>query len=383
MTKLDAKPGGHPGSHPGNAVRSLGAVLLALLVGFLLVCLVSEEPLRAYRALLTGALPDIRWTEEGWSVRRLTRFGALIEDTVNLALLGLAVMFGFRARQFSMGADGQLFLSALAAVAVGVGMGSAWGTAPALAAAALVAMAVGFSWGWLAGALKSHFGVNEIVSTLMLNVVAIQLYRLIVTYAFNDPQAGFPVTPRLPEATVLATLLPRTNVTWLVLLVPVAALAAWFVLMRTRIGYEIRVVGDAPAFAAHAGIPSGRTVAMAMGLGGLFAGLAGLHLSHGLLRRMPVDLAPGLGFEGLMVALLGRNDPRGVVLAAFLYAYLKVGAQAMERTTDVSREMVLIIQACVVLFVVSERLLPSVGLASLRMAMARARRRLAWQRGAA
>ena len=97
---------------------------------------------------------------------------------------------------------------------------------------------------------------------------------------------------------------------------------------------------------------------LSMAIGGGFAAFAGLHLSNALLRRLPVDLSPGMGFEGLVVALLARNDPKAIPLAAFLYAYLRTGAQAMERSTDVSREVVLVIQAFMILFVVADRLLP-------------------------
>jgi len=334
------------------------AIAAALLVGFGITALVSAEPWRAWLALLTGALPDIRFSStEGWQVHRLVRFGSVIEEAITLTFLGLAIAIPFRARQFSLGADGQMFLSALAAAAVSLTIGGPWyAVLPAAFAAAVL---TGFTWGLVPGWLKARYGANEIVTTLMLNLIAVQLYRLVITQWMNDPNAGFLTTPVLPAAALLPNLLPRTNVSAMLLLVPFVVAGAGLLLTRTTVGYEIRTVGQAPAFARQVGMPVERTVILSMALGGIFAAFAGVHVSNALLKRLPVDLTPGMAFEGLVVALLARNEPRAIPMAAFLYAYLRAGAQAMERTSDVSREVVLVIQAFIILFVVSERLLPA------------------------
>lgn len=341
-----------------QALKLPAAIAAALLVGFAITALVSEDPWRAWLALLTGALPDIRQSDAGsWQVHRLVRFGSVIEDAITLTFLGLAVAIPFRARQFSLGADGQMFLSALAAAAVSLTIGGPWYVVMPMAFAA--ALLTGFAWGLVPGWLKARHGASEIVTTLMLNLIALQLYRLVITQWMRDPSAGFLATPVLPDAALLPTLLARTNVTAMVFAVPLAAVAAWALLMRTTVGYEIRTVGQAPAFARQVGMPVGRAVMLSMAIGGGFAALAGVHVSNALLKRLPVDLTPGMGFDGLVVALLARHEPRNIPMAAFLYAYLRAGAQAMERTTDVSREVVLVIQAFIILFVVAERLLPA------------------------
>jgi simple sugar transport system permease protein len=330
----------------------------ALAIGFLITCLASKDPLHAYNALLTGALPAFRWSaEEGWTVYRLTRFGAVLQDGITLTLVGLAVAIAFRARQFSLGADGQLFLGALAAAAVSLAVpGPAIVVLPLAVAASILA---GFLWGLIPGVLKARFGVNEIVTTLMFNIIALQLYRFIIIRFMNDPSAGFIATRMLPDAALLHALIPRTNVTVMLLGVLLTAAAAWFLMMRTTVGYEIRVVGESAPFARQVGIPVERAIAVSMAIGGGFAGLAGFHVSNALLKRLPMDLAPGMGFDGIVVALLARNNPARIPLVAFLYAYLRVGAQVMERTADVSREVVLIIEAFIILFVVSESLGPA------------------------
>ncbi|MEE3625392.1 ABC transporter permease [Nitrospirillum sp. BR 11752] len=332
------------------------AVGAALALGFAVMACVSDQPWAAFRALLTGPLPSIERAADGRvAVHRLVRFGAWLQDATTLTLVGLAIAIPFRARQFSLGADGQLFMGALAAAAVSLGLGE---TPTALPLAFLAAAAAGAGWGLMAGLLKTRFEANEIVTTLMLNVVAVQVYRLAVGRVLNDPSAGFITTPPLPEAATLAPLIARTTVTAMVLVAPAAVATALFLLRRTTLGYEIDLAGANPWFAVRAGVPVARATTLAFALGGAFAGLAGFHVSNALLKRLPVDLTPGIGLEGIVVALLARGRVGALPLAALGYAYLRVGAQAMERATDVPREVVLVIQALIILFVVSDRLAP-------------------------
>jgi simple sugar transport system permease protein len=353
-----------------EVLRMGAAIGAAMLAGLLITALASATPGQAFLALTTGALPELHIDADGaWHLRRLVRFGAVLEDAITLTLLGLAMAIPFRARQFSLGADGQMFLGALAAAAVSLAVGGPWFLV--LPAATLAAILTGMVWGLVPGLLKVRFQANEIVTTLMLNVIAVQFYQWVIVSRLRDPLAGFPVTAFLPPPALLPVVLAHTNVTIMLLVAPLLAGGAWLLLMRTTPGYEIRLAGEAPAFARQAGMPVTRAIVMAMAVGGAFAGLAGLHLSNALLKRMPVDLPAGMAYEGLVVALLARNDPRHIPLAAFFYAYLRTGAQVMERTTDVSRDVVLVIQACIILFVVAERLLPPSLPATLRALGAR------------
>jgi simple sugar transport system permease protein len=352
-------------------LRLLLILATALALAFLIVLCASKEPWVASRALLLDVLPRLRWSaDEGWRVYRLTRFGAVLQDWTTLTLLGLAVAIPFRARQFSLGADGQFFLGALASAAASLYLPPSLFLMPLACLAAILA---GSLWGGAAGVLKARWGANEVVTTLMLNVVALELFRLTVTTVMRDPGAGFVTTPVFPDEALLASMLPRTNVNLMVLGALLAAFAGWFLVERTTLGMDLRLVGDAPAFAHHAGVAVPRTMAVSIALGGAFAGLAGFHVANGLLKRLPVDLNPGLGLEGVVVALLARNDAKWIPLAAFLYAYLRVGAQVMERTSDVPREMVVIIQALIVLLAVSDRLPATLTAWAMRRRAARPR----------
>ncbi|HMR66537.1 MAG TPA: ABC transporter permease [Anaerolineae bacterium] len=338
-------------------VRIVVVVILALLLGFFITSLVSEEPVDAYTELLTGPFPRIS-LESGFQIRGLNRFGNWLEESITLILLGLSVSIAFRARQFSLGAEGQLFLGALATGFVGLLI-----QAPLvlhLGLGLLAAGIVGFIWGLIPGVLKAYLNADEIVSTLMLNVIAVQLYQFILFRYLRDPTYGYIATPFFPETALLPLIIPGTRVSIMLFVMIAAVVAVWFLMTRTPLGYEIKILGANRRFAEYGGINSKRVISLAMAVSGIFAGLAGAHLSMGLLRQLTLNLSPGIGFEGIVVALLARNNPKAVPVAGLFYAYLRTGAQIMERSSDVTREVVLIIQAIIILFVTAERILPLV-----------------------
>jgi simple sugar transport system permease protein len=336
-------------------VRVVSVIGVALIIGFIITLLVSEEPVAAYMALLTGPLPRISF-EGGLHIANLNRFGNWIEESITLILLGLAVALVFRARQFSLGAEGQLLLGALAA-----GIVSIFVPAPPvlhLLLALLAAAAAGFLWGLLPGVLKAYLDVDEVVSTLMLNVIAVQIYNLALIQYLRDPTAGFIGTVAFPESATLPLLIPGTRVTLALVMALIAVAAVWFLMNRTPFGYELKMLGSNRRFAEYGGIDTRRVIALSMGISGILAGLAGAHLANGLVKRLTLGISPGIGFEGIVVALLARNDPIGVLFTGLFYGYLRTGAQIMERSSDVTREVVLIIQAIIILLVTAERLLP-------------------------
>ncbi len=338
-----------------DLLRIVAVVLIALAIGFVITFLVSEEPVEAFRALLTGPLPRISFAE-GFQVRGMNRFGNWIEESITLILLGLSVAVVFRAKQFSLGAEGQLFLGALAAGAVALLIDAPiWLHIPL---ALLAAGVVGFVWGLIPGLLKAYLSVDEIVSTLMLNIVAIQIYQLLLIEFLRDPSLGFLGSAPFPDTATLPVIIPRTRVTIMLYITVLAVVATWFLLRRTPLGYEIRLIGANIRFAEYGGIRTRRTVALSMAISGVLAGLAGAHLVLGLLGRVTLGLSPNIGFEGIVVALLARNNPIGVLFAGLFYGYLRTGASIMERSSDVTREVVLLVQAIIILLVTAERLFP-------------------------
>jgi len=338
-----------------EAIRIVTVVVIALAIGFVITALVSEEPVAAYTALLTGPLPKISF-ENGFEITNINRFGNWMEESTTLILLGLAVSIVFKARQFSLGAEGQMLLGALATavVALKLSLPFPWHMILALAAA----MAIGFVWGLLPGLLKAYLSVDEIVSTLMFNVIALQLFDLLLFNWLRDPTAGFVGTVPYPESAVLPLAIPGTRVSWMIFIMLAAVFVVWFLMERTPFGFELKMLGANRKFAEYGGINTKRVIALSMAVSGILAGLAGAHLSMGLLKRLTINLSPGLGFEGIVVALLARNDPRWVLVAGLFYGYLRTGAQIMERSSDVTREVVLIIQAIIILLITAEQLFP-------------------------
>jgi simple sugar transport system permease protein len=337
-------------------LRIVAVAVIALGLGFVITALVSEEPVQAYSQLLTGPLPRISWVDGSFTLRGLNRFGNWLEDSITLILVGLAVAIVFRARQFSLGAEGQIYLGALAA-----GIISLHVAAPRtihIGLALIAAAAAGFIWGLIPGILKAYVKADEIVSTLMLNVIAIQLYNLLLTRWLKDPTAGYLSTKFFPDTAILPLVIPGTRVTIALFMVIVAIIAIWFLMERTPLGYEIKMIGANLEFARYGGINTKRVIALSMAVSGILAGLAGAQLALGLQKRLVLNLSTGIGFEGIVVALLARNNPKGVLLAGLFYGYLRIGAEIMERSSDVTREVVLIVQAVIILLITAERMLP-------------------------
>ena len=298
----------------------------------------------AYDAFLLGPLG------------RVNRWAVWIQDAVTLILVGLAIAIVFRAQQFSLGAEGQLYFGALVSGAVALSMGnlSPWLVIPI---ALLAAMTAGFLWGLLPGALKAYLGANELVSTLMLNVIAVRFYELVLTFELKSPEAGYIASPMFPASGQLTPLITGTQVTIAVFMVIVAVLLSWLLIERTGLGYEIRMVGINRRFADYGGINTRRTIMLSMAVSGIVAGLAGAHLSMGIHRMLILNISIGLAFEGVVVALLARNNPLVIPFTGLLYAYLRAGAQFMERDANVSFEVVRIIQAVIILLITADALL--------------------------
>lgn len=337
-------------------IRLVLVVIVALAIGFVITFFTSDEPVKAFWTLLTGPLPQFS-LEGGLHITNLNRFGNWIEDSITLVLLGLSVAIVFRAKQFSLGAEGQLLLGALAGGIVALYIPAPPGIH--LLLVLLAAAAAGFLWGFIPGLLKAYLNVDEIVSTLMLNVIAAQIYQLALVQWLRDVSSGSVSTPFFPDSATLPLLVPGTRITAGLLLALGAVAAVWWLMNRTPYGYELKILGSNRRFAEYAGVNTKRVIASSMGISGILAGLAGAHISQGLLKRLTLNLSPGIGFEGIVVALLARNDPIGVLITGLFYGYLRTGGQIMERSTDVTREVVLIIQAVIILLVTAERLFPA------------------------
>lgn len=305
----------------------LAAVAFTLAVTSLLVLWAGAPVGRAYALLLEGGFGSrFALTET------LTRATPLI-------LTGLAAAIAFRARLYNIGAEGQLYAGALAAVAVG---GLHGGTGFELAPALLFPLMIGAAM--LAGALlllgpallKSRLGVDEVVSTLLLNFVVLLVVSALLDGPMKDPSAmGWPQSVALQDALQLDRLIERSRVHTGLVAALVLAVALWALLRFTTLGFEIRALGSGPRAAAFAGLPVARTGVVVALLSGALAGLAGAVEVAGRAGYVTLDMSPGYGMSGIVIAMLAMLNPLAVVAAAVFVAGVFVGADSMSRAVTV------------------------------------------------
>ncbi len=321
------------------------AVPLALLIGGFMLLALKVNPLQAYGALVNGVLGSV--------------FGATqtLVLATPLLLVALGIVIAFRGGVLNIGAEGQITVGALATTATALAL-------PHLPSLILIPLCIlagalaGAVWGGIPGYLKARLGVNEILSTIMMNQIAIQLNLYLLTGPMLDPAeiaAGTSIAQSalLPRNSWLPRLVPQTLLSAGAILALVLAILVYIFMWRTTIGYRIRAVGLNPDASRYAGINVRFYQALALVLGGAFAGIAGAVQVMGVQRRMLDGLSGGYGFSGIVVALFGQLHPLGAIPASILFGGLLVGSDQMQRTMQVPSAIVTVLEGMIVLFVVS------------------------------
>jgi simple sugar transport system permease protein len=321
-----------------TTLTPVAAILISLGFGALLMGFIGVNPLTAYLALLKGAFGSINGIAE-----------TLVKATP-LLLVGLGIAFAFRARIWNIGGEGQLLLGALGATLAGLFLGDLprWILLPIVVLAGFV---FGGTWGAIVGFLKARYGTNEIIVTIMMNYIAIYGVSFMNHGPLREAIGIFPQTDLIGEGAWLGRLLIPTRVHAGIFLAIMLALISQVVFQRTSLGYRIMAVGQNPDASNYAGIGVRSTMIWVMILSGGLAGIAGMSEISGIHHRLMDDISGGYGFTGIVVALLGRLQPLGVVVAAILFGALNVGADSMERTMGLPSPLAFILQALVVLFV--------------------------------
>jgi len=323
-----------------SALRGTGTTALivaaVLLLVYLLLVLTAERPVEATTSLLIGPLETPGRTSQ-W----------LLQATY-LTITGVAVALVFRVGQFSLGAEGQLLVGALAAAAIVLALPDAGG----LWILGLIAAATaGFAWGAVPGLLKARWEADELVSTLMLNYVALAGFALAVKTLFQPEGAGYVVSDFIAPSAYLPSFgTPQTISLGLVLAVLLCVLAAGF-LQRTRLGYEFRLTGSSRPFARAVGVRVERSIWLSMALSGAIAGLAGGVILEAQSHRLIVGMSANLGYDGILVALLVGNRPLLIPLGALAYGYLKAGGDVAQITSNTPRELVTAAQGLLILLI--------------------------------
>ncbi len=309
------------------AAVSLGAIVVALILGGVLIALAGGDPLRSYAHIARASFGDIGV------------FSDTIVKATPLILTGLACAVAFRMKLWNIGAEGQFFAGAFGASAVVLvpllpADTSPWIFIPVMMLAGILAGAL---WAFLPGFLKAHYNVNEIITTLMMNYIAVAWNNYFIFAVWTE--GGFQMTPVfpanawLPRLTNYAAQFPGLAglTTHLGLLFGVvAALVVWFVLYRSRWGYEIRLIGDNPNAARYAGLNISKNTILVMMFSGALAGLAGMSEITGVVHRLQGAISPGYGFTGIIVAWLAKLNPLVVILVSILFGALILAGREIQ-----------------------------------------------------
>lgn len=327
-------------------IPALISLLLAAALSSIIILALGQNPLHIGSVMLRGSVGSMR------------SLANTLEEATPLVFTGLCVAIAMKCGLFNIGGEGQLVVGAFAAAWLGVkltGLDPVTHVVICLAAAA----AVGALWAIIAGVLRARFGAHEVINTIMLNYVAFILTNYFVNLPYFKKPGQIPQT----EDVLSTALLPRltfiyqyTRLNLGFVLAIAAAIGIYVILERTKLGFEIRSVGLNPVASGASGISVVRNTVIAMAIAGSLAGLAGAERVMGVHKHFVSPFPFGYGFAGIAVALLGRNRPFGVVLAALFFGALASGGAQVDMETQVPRELVTVIQAIVIIFVACEYL---------------------------
>ncbi len=285
----------------------------------------------------------------------MRNFGTVIEMMIPITFTGLAVSIMFQAAQFNLASEGSFFMGAVAAAAV----------ATKLSLPPVLSIMVCLLVGAVAGAfvcaipaiLKARFNASEMVSSLMLNYVVLFLGLFILNFFLRDPSFGMLASFPLPDGSKLIHFIPKTRIHAGLFIAVVLVIVTYLFLYKTKSGYSIRTLGQNAKFAHYSGIGVGGAIVSSQMIGGAVAGLGGSVELLGMYDRFQWTSLPGYGWDGVIIAILARNKPQYVPLAAFFLAYLRIGSGIMARVTDVPSELIIIIQSIMIMLITAQALL--------------------------
>lgn len=324
------------------------SLVLAAILSALVILAIGEDPWAAMKMMVQGALGSTY----GW--------GYTLYYATNFIFTGLAVAVAFHARMFNIGGEGQAMLGGLGVAFVCLYMPWPHWTV-AVIAASLSGAVFGAAWAAIPAYLQAKRGSHIVITTIMFNFIASAVLNYMLVNVMRPPRAMEPASARFPEATQLPTLhellaplginfskAAPANVSLLIALA--ACVFVWLLIWRSRLGYEIRAFGHSDSGARYAGINAVKITIVSMLISGALAGLMSVNATMGEAERLVLNATEGAGFIGIAVALMGRSHPFGVLLAAILFGFLYQGGAELALWTSIPREMIVIIQALVILF---------------------------------
>ncbi|WP_448544452.1 ABC transporter permease [Roseiflexus sp.] len=325
------------------AIVPIASVVVALAIGAVIIALSGANPLVAYSALFEGGLGSGR------------AFSRTLEKATPLIFGGLAVSLAFKCGLFNIGAQGQLLLGAVFAAFIGFSL-QGLPSALHIPLALLVGALLGALWAAIAGALKAFTGAHEVITTIMLNFVAFNLTDWLADGPWKDRTPGN-IVARTPAVAPEARLPDIAGAPLGIILAVLAAIAVWWLIWRTTIGFELRTVGQNASAAKYAGISVRRMTVLAMVASGFLAGLGGAVETLGVVGRFQPGFNVGLGFNAITIALLARTNPVAVIPASLLIGMMQAGASRMQFNSGVASEIIDVILALILFFVAADSII--------------------------
>lgn len=325
-----------------SRLKEILPILLALVGGFviggLIILAAGHNPFTTYLALLNGAVGD------------QYNLASTLGRAIPIMGCGIAAALAFKAGLFNIGGEGQLVLGGLAATVVAL----YFSPGPlAILVAILASLIAGGLWGLLAGWFQTQFNVPILISTLLMNYIAVGFTSYMISFPLIEPGGSRNQTPAFPEATRFAKLIPGSTVHVGIILIILVVIVTAFIMYRTVSGYELRMFGANRQFAVSGGIRPTRLVLVVMLCSGMVAGLTGANQVLGVHYRL-IDTAltlPSYAWTGVMAAILSNNNPIGVVIASLFFSAVQTGAAGMERATEVPFELSYVVQALMIILI--------------------------------
>ena len=303
-------------------VSTLSSTLLTLLAVAILILAIGSNPWDAAEAIVNG------------SITKQFFLGQTIMIASILTLTGLAAALPFTSRLWNVGGEGQMFMGGTFAVALGIELPDGTPRAVFIVVIIVGAFVGGAFWGFIPGALKAWFGASEIVTTLMLNFVAIFIASYFISDVWPDPFSQ--KTTSIAENAQFPEFWDKANVDISVFIAIIGAAVAWFIINRTALGFSIRAIGANPNASRLAGVRTRRVTVLTFAIAGGFAGLAGAVAVAGIFDDLDINFSSNYGFVGIAVALLARLNPKLVIPAAFLFSMLRVGSNSLQASAEIS-----------------------------------------------
>lgn len=322
----------------------LSITVIALITATVLIMLAGADPMEAYRMFFKGIFGN------------LNGIGEVFVKATPLILTGLGCSVAFRTGFFNIGAEGQFYIGALAASWVALNVTSGPGIVR-IAMAILAGFLFGGIWALAAAMMKAKLGISETIVTIMLNYIAINFLGIAVRTFLMDPAGSIPQSAKLDASVTLLRFLKPTRIHTGIFIAVAAVILVWFLMEKTTLGYEIKVVGFNQRAAACNGISVVKNIIISAALSGGLSGIAGAVEVMGVQKKLMEGISGGCGYTAILITLLAGNRPFGVLLTSILFAALSVGANSMQRQMGIPSAIVDLLIGLIVLLILAKELL--------------------------